>query len=246
MVAVSRLAHELKLEGLLTAIDCVADLARSRPFRLLIVGSGPARDEVDRRAAEANRRLGRQAIQLTGELVDPRPAYALGDIQLAMGSSAIRAMAFGKPVVVQGEQGFWETLSPDTADQFLWTGFYGVGPSADSGPAKLRSILTELADDRERLAQLGSFGHQLAEERFGLDSAAHRHLAVDHHALDRRGRGDFWRDLPRTTAGFAVYTLRRRASRWAGRARSDDFNAAPVAADRSTTDPSTVTAEAVR
>jgi len=230
IVAVCRLAHELKLEGLLTAIECIADLAKSRPVRLLIVGSGPAKEIVLQAAVAANRAAGRPVITLTGELADPRPAYVVGDIQLAMGSSAIRAMAFAKPVVVQGEQGFWKVLDQTSRDEFLWTGFYGVGPGPSLGRGELTAILSQLSDDPRRRQELGAFGRVLAEDRFSLDSAARRQLIAYQDAREHAEASDFCSDLPTTAWRYGRYALRRRLSRWLGTARRDDFNSRPVAA----------------
>src|SRR4051794_36571200 len=119
IVLVSRLAVALKLEGIERAIAAVAQLAGETPVRLVIVGDGPARDGLARAAAEVNARAGRGTVVLTGELADPRPAYAAADIVLGMGGSALRAMAFAKPLVVLGELGFAEVLTAESAATFL-------------------------------------------------------------------------------------------------------------------------------
>ena len=49
---------------------------------------------------------GRQVVLLTGEIADPRPAYAAADVVVGQGGSALRGMAFGKPLVVVGEGRF--------------------------------------------------------------------------------------------------------------------------------------------
>ena len=94
--------------------------------------------------ARCNARAGRPVVLLAGELRDPRAAYAAADVCLGMGGSALRAMAFAKPLVVQGEGGFWELLTPDTVDRFLWTGWYGVGDDPARGAAVLADILRPL------------------------------------------------------------------------------------------------------
>ena len=50
-----------------------------------------------------------------------------------MGGSALRSLAFSKPLVVQGESGFWQLLTEATVDDFLWTGWYGVGADKTEG-----------------------------------------------------------------------------------------------------------------
>jgi glycosyltransferase involved in cell wall biosynthesis len=232
VVCVTRLVSELKLEGLLTAIDVIGELAASRPVRLLVVGDGPARSLVAERAAAANARAGRAIVVLTGELTDPRPAYAVADVCLGMGGSALRAMSFGKPLLVQGERGFWETLSPATAEQFLWTGWYGVGDDPSQGAQALRSRLLPLLADRARREELGEFGRALVRERFSLEKAGHRQLEIYQATLDARSRRRRSALVPAGVAagGFLKYKAQRKLARALGRGSGDDFNARPVAA----------------
>ncbi|BCW48489.1 glycosyltransferase [Arthrobacter sp. StoSoilB13] len=96
----------------MSAMDAVAELARLRDVRLVIVGDGPGMSDAMAKASVINDGLGRRVVLLTGELEDPRPAYAAADVVLGMGGSALRGLSFGKPLVVQGERGFWELLTP--------------------------------------------------------------------------------------------------------------------------------------
>ena len=165
VVCVSRLAHQLKLQGLLTAIEVVGELSAHIPVSLLIVGDGPARIEVETAATHTNSQRGVGTVILAGELTDPRPAYAVADVALGAGGSALRAMAFGAPLVVQGENGFWELLSPESVDRFKWTGWYGYGDSPGAGAELLRSILSKVLLDGEMRKELGEFSLKTVSER---------------------------------------------------------------------------------
>jgi glycosyltransferase involved in cell wall biosynthesis len=147
VVVVSRLSRTLKLEGIRRAVGAVASLGAERPVTLAVVGDGDAAGDLSARAAEVNRRLGRDAVVLTGAMVDPREAYAAADVVVGMGGSALRALAFARPLVVLGEDGFSEVFSPATADRFLWAGFYGTG-GGDVGPGPLCAQLGGLLDER--------------------------------------------------------------------------------------------------
>ncbi len=72
IVVVSRLADQLKLEGLLTTIRATAELARHCDAHLWMVGDGPARAAVETEVQHANARAGRQVVTMTGSLSDPR------------------------------------------------------------------------------------------------------------------------------------------------------------------------------
>ena len=228
VVCVSRLANELKLEGLLTAIGVVPSL--DPRARLLVVGDGPARADVEMAAARANARAGREAVVLAGELLDPRPAYALADVALGMGGSVLRAMAFGKPVVVQGERGFWELLTPQSLDQFLWTGWYGVGADPADGVSRLSAHLGPLLMDRQRREELGRFSRSVTCDRFSLQRAGQLQLESYERAVTGQARSfPVLNDL-RAGVSFVGHQARRRGRRVLGRVATDDFNSRPVAA----------------
>lgn len=231
VVCVTRLAAQLKLEGVLAAIDTIGELAPVLPAQLVIVGDGPSRALVTERAERANARAGRRAVILTGELRDPRPGYAAADVCLGMGGSALRAMSFGRPLVVQGEQGFWELLGPDTVERFLRTGWYGVGDGPEHGPAKLAAILQDLLPDTERRVHLGAYARRLVEERFSLEAAGVRQLEVYEQALaDAPIRCRQWLAPGSASAsGLAAHRIKSRFDQVLGRLSADDFNSTPVA-----------------
>ncbi|MGC0417667.1 glycosyltransferase family 4 protein [Embleya sp. AB8] len=176
VVLVSRLARHLKQEHLERTMDAVARLAPELPgLRLVLVGGGSIESELQARAAQSNAVLGRQAIVLTGELADPRPAYALADVVVGMGSSALRGMAFGKPTVVVGEQGFSKPVTAETIGEFDGLGFYGLGagrvPVANDPLADQLAALLRNSAERERI---GAWSLDLVHERFALDGQAQR------------------------------------------------------------------------
>lgn len=233
VVCVTRLAAAMKLEGVLTAIDVAA---RQQDFQLLIVGDGLARDTVTAAGERANATAGARNVVLTGELLDPRPAYAAADVVLGMGGSALRALAFAKPLIVQGEQGFFEPLTPETLDLFSWQGWYGVGDGSATGASRLLDALTPLREAAVR-AERGRFGRHVVEE-YSLTRAAERLLAIYTEALSARyTRSERARGDAAAAGSFIRYHARRRWSRLRGVSDLDVVNAVPVAA-RPRTQPS--------
>lgn len=225
LVIVSRLANELKREGILGAIETAEVFAPEIPIRLLIVGDGPARSEIESAAAVVNKRAGRELVTLTGALRDPRSAYAAADIAIGMGSSALRAMAFGKPLIVQGERGFWELLTPETLPTFLHQGWYGLGDGHD-GSRRLASIVRALFDNPGRRAELGLYSRSVVDERFSLERAAELQEAIYARALaDAPARMTMLPRLVGPAAGVVRYEVVRRYQRWRGTAPAEDFNA---------------------
>lgn len=230
VVVVSRLADQLKLEGLLHATALAADLAGTPDaFELLVVGDGPARDRVAAACEEANRRAERRVVVLAGEMRDPRPAYAAADVCIGMGGSALRALAFAKPLVVQGESGFFLPLSEETVDVFSWQGWYGTGADPQLGVAALREALVPLLRDPHLRAERAYLGRRLVE-RASVEAAAHDQLRIYEEALaEPAGRARHLADSGRAAGQLVRYKAARKTSRLLGRGAAEDFNAAPVA-----------------
>jgi glycosyltransferase involved in cell wall biosynthesis len=224
---VCRLVPDLKLEGLLSACDAVGQIdLTSRHVRLMIIGDGPARARLAAHAAEINATIGHQAILLAGEMSEPRPAYAAADIIIGQGGSALRAMAFGKPLVVIGEDGFSELLTPESVPTFLRQGWYGLGPgSRGTGISALRSALQALIASAQLRRELGSFGRRLVEQRFSLTRAANTVEEIYQSAIHNRDAARLRLvDAARCTAGVARYKVQRKYRRWVGTVSAEDGN----------------------
>jgi len=190
VVTVSRLALELKLDALRDAIDAVGLLGADRQLTLLVVGEGPAGAALRERAEQVNRELGRDAVRFVGALADPRPAYAAADLVLGMGGSSLRAMAFGKPVIVQGERGFSRVFDREGRDYFLRHGLWGIG---DGGPGatRLAGQIREVMGDTGRREELARYARETVAERFSLARAAEVQLGIYRMVLEER-RGRRW------------------------------------------------------
>lgn len=210
---VSRLSTDLeKVQGILAAVEAAGILAARLPVRLLVAGDGPGRSDVAGAARRVNAAAGRGVVVLAGDLPDPRPAYAAADIVLGMGSSALKGMAFAKPLVVQGTQGFWRTLDQGSVAGFLNQGWFGSG---GRGTEDLLAAVGELAADPERRAALGRFGRELVCSRFSLAAGA-----VFLEELYARSAAAAQRRQPRPLLRSALDTLKFRAY-MAGRQLTD-------------------------
>ncbi|MGH8608823.1 MAG: glycosyltransferase family 4 protein, partial [Gammaproteobacteria bacterium] len=173
LVTVSRLDRYMKGESLYRTLDAVSTLGASLPLRLVIVGDGDEHANLRRLADITNVKLGRSAVVLTGALVDPRPAYAAADIVIGMGGSALRGMAFGKPVLVVGEQGFCAPFSPVTSESFLYRGIYGLG-DGDPSNARLAANIRSLVLRDDALRALGDYSRAFVEAHFSLEVVSAR------------------------------------------------------------------------
>jgi glycosyltransferase involved in cell wall biosynthesis len=207
---VSRLEPEMKEEGVARAIAALREIGNSAGprLRLVIAGDGPSREALARRAAAANAALGREAVLMVGALRDPRPAYAASDIALGMGGSALRAMAFAKPLIVLGVGGFSRPFEEATAGGFFERGLFGRGSGE---PDPLAGQIAGLMDE-DRRRRTGAWSRRVVLERYGLDTAADTLEAVF---------GEARRRSPRWLPAALHTTVQRTASELAG-ARARD------------------------
>lgn len=173
LVTVSRLSEWMKADGLVRSIEAVEALGSALPVRLVIVGDGAIRPRLQQRADQVNAALGREAVTLTGYMLDPRPAYAAADVVIGMGGSALRGMAFAKPTVVVGTGGFAAIFSPSMRDWFHRYGFYGEGRT-DGVVDTLVDHIRVLACDAGRRRELGAFSRQYVVETYSLEHNAAR------------------------------------------------------------------------
>ena len=192
VVIVSRLAEEMKACGIEVAIRALEALSRP-DVDLVIVGTGDAETRLRMLATEVNVRLGRRAVVLPCAMSDPRPAYACADIVLGMGGSAARAMAFAKPLIALGEQGWSSMFTPRSTAAIFRNSFW-----SDDRPASPIELLVEqlqvLLDDGRHRRDLGAFGRTFAETNFGLGEMAAKLAAVYDSALSERRLGPWIKD----------------------------------------------------
>ncbi|WP_457031672.1 glycosyltransferase family 4 protein [Kitasatospora sp. P5_F3] len=172
LAIVTRLVPDLEKDaGALLTVEAVRRLADPR-VRLAVVGAGPSLEPLRAAAAAANAELGRQAVLVPGQLADPRPAYQAADVVLGMGGSALRGLAFGKPVVVHGAAGYTAPHEPGPlVEPHASRCMYGFGDGSGS-PELLAEQLRPLLDDPARRAALGDWGRDWVVGRFSLESVA--------------------------------------------------------------------------
>ncbi|WP_354639007.1 glycosyltransferase family 4 protein [Kitasatospora camelliae] len=197
---VTRLVPDLEKDaGAELTVEAVRRLADPR-IRLAVVGAGPSLDKLRRHAAEANAALGREAVLVPGQLADPRPAYQAADVVLGMGGSALRGLAFGKPVVVHGADGYTAVHEPgDLVEPHASRCMYGFGDGSRD-PGALAAQIRGLLDDPERRARLGTWGRDWVVGRFSLESVATTFETLYREAVDAPpGRRRWLRDLEQMT-----------------------------------------------
>lgn len=204
VAVVGRLSAEhQKAAGVAAVIAEMAADPDLPPTVLLVAGSGDEADRVRDAADGAAASSDRLDVRLLGDVADPRSVYDAADVVFGMGSSALRAMAHAKPLIVQGRDGFFQLLSPETAPTFLAQGFFGVGSTGEGFLDILRGLRDEV-----RRTESARFGYALVRERYALSTAVER--LEDIYATElrrRRHRGESARSIVVSLLRFARYRI---------------------------------------
>jgi L-malate glycosyltransferase len=88
-----------------------------------------------------------------------------------MGGSALRGMAFAKPVVIVGERGFSAAFNPQTAPSFYHKGIYGIG-DGQSDNARLIEDIKGLVEHPQQFPALGRFSREFVVKHFSLEAGS--------------------------------------------------------------------------
>jgi glycosyltransferase involved in cell wall biosynthesis len=206
VVIVSRLSEDMKELGIRQTIEAMELV--DRDVGLIIVGTGDAEYRLRCAGDHVNENLGRRVVMFCGPMHDPRGAYAAADIVVGMGSSAARALAFGKPLIVGGERGWYRTFTRDTARLLFRNSFWSDESEPDAVERLARDIRT-LADDPDARQALGEFGREFAEENFGLEAMTERLVDVYRRALADHRRVSWFQDLPTEVRPLASWVKRK-------------------------------------
>jgi glycosyltransferase involved in cell wall biosynthesis len=161
-------------------VDAAAELLAHRPdVTFLIVGDGPLRAELERRAEASGAAAG---IRFTGLRGDARDLIALSDIVVftsvweGLSIVALEALAAGVPVVASGVSGMRELLN---------SGAGRIVEPPDS--AAFARAVEELLDDPAARAAMGERGRRLVEERYSARAMADGYAAIYAAATEARG-----------------------------------------------------------
>lgn len=212
IVVVSRLdgGHRpVKSVGIEYAMRAIHAIRRP-DVNLIIVGTGNETQHLSEVAAQVNTALGRRACVMVGPLSDPRPAYASADIVIGMGGSAARGLAFGKPLIVQGEFGDFRLFDPSVATELFHLSFWNEEHVADPVQQLVETLNPLLLQPALRSA-LGRYGRSFAESHFGLEAMAQRLVEVYETATLRYTPREWLHDQ-RLEARWALGWLARRVA----------------------------------
>lgn len=155
---------------------------------LIIVGDGDNYEEVKNISKEIDPTG--KSIKLLGKRTDISEIMNMADVVIAVGRTALEAMAVEKPVILAGAEGYMGLLSPENYDLAKSTNFTGrnIGylRTEDKFVNEIIDLFNKLTEE-EREA-LGKFGRKKVEEQFSIIEMTNETIEIYEKLLKYRGK----------------------------------------------------------
>lgn len=148
---VSRIAAEKNVSYLADALALVA--ARRPEVRILLVGDGPARGELERRLGGVARFAGYRVGEDLADHYAAGDLFAFASLTETFGNVVLEAMASGMPVVAVRAGGVGDTVQDGTT---------GLLARPDDPPARFAERLLALAEDHDRRRTMAASAREFA------------------------------------------------------------------------------------
>jgi len=160
-------------------IEIAPQLDRRVPgVQLLIAGGGNVFSDLQALAEQANARLGRRCVVMTGPRTDINQIAAAGDIFVGVSRSALEAMAAGKPVIVAGNEGYQGLFTPEGLEEARAGNFCCRGMPQSTPERLLEDTAAALELSPEEKAACGAFGRQVIFDYYSVHRMAGDCLAM--------------------------------------------------------------------
>src|SRR5262249_33923587 len=178
-LTVSRLSHEKRIGVVISAL--AGARARRPGLRLVVVGDGPARAELEESAADGMRFVGELHGEQLARVYASADLFCLTSTTETFGQVLLEAAASGLPVIASAAGGAIELVEHEQ------TGLL-VHPTDLPGYI---DTLVRLADSRDERTAFGAAGREAAmgrtwERSFDQLGAAYRAAALQTEEIDRR------------------------------------------------------------
>lgn len=175
----SRVAHILT--GVLPKLENIVD-----NIKLIVVGGGNDFENVKNEADAINKKLGREAIVLTGARTDINKLVAPAKLFVGVSRAALEAMAAGKPTIIAGNEGYIGLFDEDKAELAYSTNFCCRGcpmPSEEIIAQDIGNFFGMWDEDKERISE---FSRKFVKERYSVKRMADDAEKVYRSVLDKK------------------------------------------------------------
>lgn len=215
ILAIARLVPEKRyIDGLIQDLAAIGKL--DRPLALVVVGDGSDRPRLERLAAQVKPGSGLAQVVFAGYRFDLSRFYAMADIYVGMGTTALEAAAHGRPVIL---------ASPKYSDSlgYLVDQPQSIGHRDNATPERhFSELVLALLNSPEQLVQQGQMCRALAVQHYSLDAIMVRWLTIyqEMQAVERSKTSEQgWQYGPQTELARILQLLKARMAKmtWVSR-----------------------------
>lgn len=181
-------------------INIAPTLAEKYPDTdLILVGGGNELERIRALATDANKKIGREYVTVTGAVSNTNEYCAAADVFVGVSRSLLEAMAAQKPVIVAGNQGSLGIFDESKTEAGILTNFCCRGyPVADEDV--LLSDLSLLLDSTpEVLGKMGEYNRNFILEKYTARRMAEDYLRMYEKTLSSPVRFDIRKGAPDIT-----------------------------------------------
>ena len=161
----SLVAHQL-IESIVRLDKIVENL------KCIIVGDGDDFEKVKAEAIDANKKLGRDAIVLTGARTDVDKLIAPAKLFVGVSRAALEAMASEKPTIIAGNEGYVGLFDEDKLSVCLETNFCLRGCEASTTDLLAQDIGAFFGLWEEDQEKLGKYGREVVLNHYSVKRMA--------------------------------------------------------------------------
>ena len=184
---------------------------QDKEVAVVIAGEGSLSSVLQEQISQINKKSGNKPVAyFIGPIVslqDMNLLYNYADIVAGKGRGILEAMACGKPVVVLGEQGQAEVVSPENVEEIAKYNFSGrhFKHKQDSNHS-FCTVVDALLNNNGKLAELGDFSRKYIKNHMDARIGAKQLLEVYRKALTQ---DNLFQDYLHWNLAVATYKFKR-------------------------------------
>ncbi len=165
-------------------VSIAPDLAAKYPeCDLILVGGGNELERIRTLAAEANKKIGREYITVTGAVSNTNEYCAAADVFVGVSRSLLEAMAASKPVIVAGNQGSLGIFDESKTEAGILTNFCCRGYPVATEEMLMADLTALLDSDPAVLRRMGEYNRAFILEKYTARRMAEDYLRMYEKAL---------------------------------------------------------------
>lgn len=155
-------------------------------IQLIIAGRGTGLDELKRKAAEINTRLGRNAVVLTGPRTDINLINHVATFCVGVSRSALEGMAEAKPCILAGNYGYMGIFTEEYLEAAIENNFTCRSFSDVDAERLKNDIISMCRMPKEEFAALGEYSRNVVISHYSVARMADDNLKMYSSIYEKR------------------------------------------------------------